>query len=113
MRGKIFTTNIYSSILELENVNYKTKQSQRAQSHTDDDKDARQTVQSPGSIFEKLAILRSWTERNASVDTISERAYLRAPEPVPATLIRVDDVLAVSLNCSDTVAREEYLLLGA
>lgn len=43
------------------------------------------------------------------------RAYLRgvsprAPEPVPTTLIRVDDVLAVSLNCSDTVAKK-YLSL--
>lgn len=53
---KIFTTNIYFSILELENFNYKTKQSQHTQSHihTDADKNARQTVQSPGSIFEKL-----------------------------------------------------------
>jgi len=36
--------------------------------------------------------------------------YLRTPEPVPATLIRVDDVLAVSLNCSDTAAQESLFL---
>lgn len=39
-------------------------------------------------------------------------AYLckRAPEPVLTTLIRVDDVLAVSLNCSNTVAKRSLPL---
>jgi len=36
--------------------------------------------------------------------------YLHSPEPVPAALIRVDDVLAVSLNCSDTAAKESLSL---
>lgn len=47
------------------------------------------------------------TEKRGCIST--RRTYLRASEPVPATLIRVDDVLAVSLNCSDMAAKEVSL----
>lgn len=97
---------LFQHISELENFNRKAKQSQRAQSHADDDKRTQTTNGSISGInfreTPRLRVLRSEVEKRQSDDTISgRRISLRAPEPVPTTLIRVDDVLAVSLNCSE------------
>lgn len=70
----------------------------------------------PGWIFERIAErFRGGGARNVrgyvyiyirTYLPIICAAYLLAPEPVPTALIRVDDVLALSLNCSDTAAKE-------